>query len=92
MEHSDIINKIVEAEKTAKHVAEEARKQRETLNDDLKKEREDMRKNYFDRADRRIAAVKEKEQAYADEMIASLEAGLQADMASDDAAVAANRD
>lgn len=80
MDHIEIINKIVEAEQTAQRIADEARAKLASLDTDLVAENEKMRKQYFERADKRIASVREREGAIADEMIAELEKKLEQDL------------
>ena len=82
MDHIDIINKIVEAERTAQRIADEARSRLASLDSDLAAERYKMRAQYFERADRRIASVMEREGALADEMIAELDEKLEQELKS----------
>lgn len=60
-----IADSILQADKQAQILAEEAKLNLSRLSSDLKTEAEEMRKAYFARADKRIANVVETENIYA---------------------------
>lgn len=91
MEHIELINKIIESEQRAKAMAEEALRQRESLQVNLKETATTLHDTYFERADTRLAKVKEREAALAEEQIADLDEVFDNDMRSIETAFAENQ-
>ncbi len=76
MVYVDIINRIIDAEKNARKIAEDAKEALARLDVDLTDECARMRASYRERADKRIQAVTDSENKYADEAIAKLDREL----------------
>ncbi|MEA4894054.1 MAG: hypothetical protein VB064_02200 [Oscillospiraceae bacterium] len=78
----EILNKIVEAESNARAVFDEASKLKEDFNGYVNEHIEELRKQYFEKADKAIAEAKNSETARADAEIAELDKKLEAELAS----------
>ena len=76
MDHIEYLNQIVDAERRAQEIAQNAQKKRESLQVDLKSEEAKMREGYMSRAERRIERVRAEEFSYADKSIDELDAAL----------------
>ncbi|MCX7614366.1 MAG: hypothetical protein N2Z65_01260 [Clostridiales bacterium] len=76
MEHLDIINRIIEAEKEAKKIAEEAASAKNHLNEMITNDKNKIREDYLNRANRRIEIVRENERVACDESIAQIDTHL----------------
>ena len=76
MERINIITRIIEVEQEARRVAEAARERRAHLDEDLSAEKKALRDSIFERADKRLALIFERESAVADETIAAIEQQL----------------
>lgn len=63
------IRLILEADKQARKISEEARRHSDTLEEDLKKEADVLRSSYFERAERRLDQVRKTENEYASSTI-----------------------
>lgn len=74
MEHVDLINRIIEAEQEAQRIAGQAREKLNALPQELKEQKEKLRREMYARADKRIAEVSKREEEWADEQIAELDA------------------
>ena len=90
MDHIEYLNQIVDAERRAQEIAQNAQKKRESLNVDLKSEESKMREGYMSRAERRIERVRAEEFSYADKKIGELDAVLKASLELIDAQAAAS--
>ena len=77
MDRDEIIRRIVEADEQARSVPEASRATLEGLDEELRIERDDMRRAYYERAERRIEKVRQTENDYADSQIARIEEELQ---------------
>lgn len=69
----ELINKIIEAEQNARKLAEEAYEKRDTMRSELSTSREDLRREYFARAEARIQKVREQNKVIAGEQVAVLD-------------------
>lgn len=76
MEHIDILNRIVEVEHKAQEIANEAKRKSAVLPSELKEEREQMRRVYSERAEKRIKILLRQEEELADEQVALLDREL----------------
>lgn len=76
MDRNEVIRRIIEADKQARTVPEKAREELAALDDELNIRREEMRKDYYDRAEKRIEKVRAAETEYADSQIAKIDADL----------------
>lgn len=76
MDRNEVIRRIIEADKQARTVPEKAREELAALDDELNARREEMRKDYYDRAEKRIEKVRATEAEYADSQIAKIDADL----------------
>jgi hypothetical protein len=92
MEYINLVNRIVEAEHTAKALVHEAEEKQAHLQSDLDKEIAAMRTGYFARADRRLELVRQTEQQGAQEAIAQLDEKLHTAMEAVESAYARNKD
>ena len=92
MEYINLVNRIVEAEHTAKAMVHEAEEKQARLQSDLDKEIAAMRTGYFARADRRLEMVRQTEREGAQEEIAQLDEKLRAAMEAVESAYAKNKD
>jgi len=77
----EILNKIVEAEVSARAVFDEADKLRESFDSYVKEQVEALRQQYFDRAEEAIAEAKKAEAARADTELAELDKKLEMELA-----------
>lgn len=92
MEHIDLINRIIEAEQRARHLADEAREKRKAMHTELETATTGLRESYLDRARARIEKVKERETSFTEERLAELSVAFEADMKSIEAAFEKNQD
>ncbi len=76
MDRDEIIRRIIEADKQARSVPEKARQELAALDDELVARREEMRRDYYQRAERRIETVRKTEEEYADAQVAKLDADI----------------
>ncbi len=58
MEYEALINRILEAEQTAREITREAREKQAHLEEDLKQEQAKLRADYLARADRRLETLR----------------------------------
>jgi ABC-type antimicrobial peptide transport system ATPase subunit len=79
--HTQVINKIVEAEKNAQLLAEETKEKISLLPAEIEAEKEKMHAAYLSRANKRIEMIKSVENEAADEAIAELDNKLKTDLA-----------
>ena len=91
MEYIDLVNKIVDAEHSAKEIAREAKEKEESLDEDLARDTAKLREDYFARAQRRVKLVQETEEAAAAEDIARWDQKLDDSMAAVETAYARNK-
>lgn len=75
-----IINKIIEVEKRAQEIMDEARKMKENLPSSIVKDTKELNENYMLRAMKRLEIVKENEQKFLEETEAELNAKKTADL------------
>lgn len=76
----EILNKIVEAESSAREVYNEADELKKNFDEYVQKHIDVIRKKYADRAERDIAEAKQKETARADAEISKLSEQLRAEL------------
>ncbi len=76
----EILNKIVEAESNARQVFQEAESLEKGFDDYVNKHIEDLRTQYFDRAEEAITQARQQEAARAEQEIAGLEERLSQEM------------
>lgn len=76
MDRDEIIRRIVEADKDAQAAPSASRQKLDGLDEELKLEREAMRKAFYARAERRIDKVRETENEYADMQITRIDQEL----------------
>jgi DNA anti-recombination protein RmuC len=88
--HIEIINQIIDAEKNARKIAEEAKERLARLDTDLSAEYEAMRASYLERAERRLESVVKTENEYADEIIVKLDAELASSIKASEESAAKN--
>lgn len=69
----ELINKIIEAEQNARKLAEEAYEKRDTMRSELGTSTEDLRREYFSRAEARIQKVREQNKVIIGEQVAVLD-------------------
>ncbi len=81
VEHVNLINRIIEAENKARQIADEAQEKRKNLQHDLADAKVNMRQNYVDRANHRIAEISKREDDFAQETIAKLNEHYAAELA-----------
>ena len=92
MEYMNLVNRIVEAEHTAKALVHEAEEKQARLQSDLEAEIAAMRAGYFARADRRLELVRQTEEEGAREEIQRLDEKLHAALDAVESAYAKNKD
>lgn len=76
MDRNEVIRRIIEADEKARTVPEKARAELAALDDELNTRREEMHRDYYDRAEKRIEKVRKTEAEYADAQIAKIDAEL----------------
>jgi len=76
MEHVDVILKIIEAEKAAQQVADEAINTKNRLGQNLEREKAGLHEQFMERARRRVEIVREQESRDAEDSIARLDGEL----------------
>ena len=72
LDNITILNKIIEAEKRAQSIVNEALDKESALGETLLREITDLRNNYVHREDARIDRTEAEEKAYADEQIQTI--------------------
>lgn len=82
MDRAEIINAIIEADKTARAEPLSAKAELASLDETLAAERAKLREEYFGRAEKRIESVRVAESSYATEQIRMLDARLTLDIRS----------
>lgn len=92
MEYVDLVNKIIDAEHSAKEIAREVQERKETLDADLERDVQQMRENYFARARHRIEEVEKTENLGAQQDIENWDQKLEAAMAKVELAYQRNRE
>lgn len=92
MEYVELVNRIVEAEHSAKEIAREARQQEGVLDQQVRQETSAMHERYMERARRRIEQVEQTEAQSADEAVAQLDVKLRNAMDAVEEAYEKNRD
>ena len=92
MEHINIITKIIETERLAQEIANEARARKEHLPEQLADERNKLHDDFFARAQRRISIVAEREESIAQEQCDRLDEKLAADLKTIDATASEKRE
>lgn len=80
MEYMELLNKIIEAERTAQQIASEAKALRDNLPNDLRTKREELHASYLGRAEHRVQAVRDQEAALAEQQIKQLDKALAHDL------------
>lgn len=88
----ELINKIIEAEQNARKLAEEAYEKRDTMRSELGTSTEDLRREYFARANTRIQKVREQNKVIAGEQIAVLDETFTRDLERIETAFTQNQD
>lgn len=88
----ELINKIIEAEQNARKLAEEAYEKRDTMRSELGTSTEDLRREYFVRANARIQKVREQNKVIAGEQIAVLDETFTLDLERIETAFKQNQD
>ena len=58
MEYEALINRILEAEQTAREITREAREKQAHMEEDLRREQEEIRADYLARADQRLEQLR----------------------------------
>ena len=81
MEYIDIINQVVEAERRAKKIENDARSRLENINQEAAEAADNMNREFMDRARRRVDIVRNSEEAVTEELLASLDEKLTLDLA-----------
>ncbi len=76
MEHLDLLNKIIEAEQTAKQISSQAKEKRDNLPSDLRAQQERLHEEYLARAQKRVSMVEREENQAASERVQELEKEL----------------
>ena len=69
MEYTQLVNRILDAEHSAREIAQEVHKREESLESELTKEKADLRASFMDRADKKIAEITHETQASRDESL-----------------------
>ena len=92
MEYVELVNKIIEAEHSAREIAQEAQEKEASLDQDLARDTQRLREDYFARADRRIQMVEQAEERSAQESMARSDQKLSEALASVESAYRRNRD
>ena len=92
MEYINLVNRIVDAEHSAKEIAREAREREQSLEKEIGQETDALRERYMARAHRRIEQVEQTESEAAAEAIAQLDLKLQQTMAAVESSYARDRD
>ena len=80
MTPAEILRKIVEADKNAREVYDSATELRDGFDGYVAEHVEQLRKEYYEKADKRIADTDKKATAEADEAIADLDAKLEEEL------------
>ena len=75
-----MLNQIIEAERTAQRVVGDAKAQRDNLPNELRTQWEALRADYIARAERRLSAMREQEEAVATKQIEQLDERLREDL------------
>jgi len=92
MEYMELLNRIIEAERTAQRIASEAKTQRDNLPNDLRAGWTETHEAYHARAERRVQIVREQEDAMAAEQIEQLDAGQREELRKLEAYFGAHRE
>ena len=91
MEHINILNRIIEADKNAQTLAAGAAAKRGHLEEDIAREREWLRRDHMDRAQKQAAAGLAREKKRSGAMITELDEKLRRDIAAVDRRLAGSR-
>lgn len=92
MEHINVLNRIIEADKNAKALTGAAIARREHLGEDIEREKAKLREEYMKRARERVDAEFGRERALSARRIAELEEKLRRDIIETDQKLAARRE
>ena len=92
MEHINILNRIIEADKNARVLTGEAADKRERLGEEIALEIDSLRKGHMDRARERAAAGYTREKERSVKIMAELDEALKRDIAEVDRKLSARRD
>ena len=92
MEYVELVNKIIEAEHSAREIAQEAQEKEASLEQDLARDTQRLREDYFARADRRIQMVREAEERSAQESMARSDKKLSDALTAVESSYRRNRD
>ncbi|MCL2084853.1 MAG: hypothetical protein FWH06_06330 [Oscillospiraceae bacterium] len=92
MEHIELLSRIVDAERRARQMSEDALKRREEIQSELAQKTAGLRESYFARADARLEKVRKREEALAAERISELDRVFDGDMEAIETAFARNRE
>lgn len=80
MEYMEVLNQIIEAERTAQRIASEAKRQRDTLPNDLRANWNETHAEHLARAGRRVQVIHDQEDAMAAQQIEQLDAELREEL------------
>jgi predicted ABC-class ATPase len=92
MEHIEVLNMILGADKKAKALTDTAIEKREHLSEDIEREKEKLRDEHMKRARERVEAEFARERALSNQMIAELDEKLKRDTLEVDRKLAARRE
>ena len=92
MKHVELITRIIEAEQKAQQLAGQAKDKKLHLPEELRESMASMRQTYFDRANRRIMMVREREMSHTDEKMSALEVMHKIELENMEKTFAENRD
>ena len=92
MEHIDVLNLILEADKNARALTDTAIARREHLSEEIEREKDKLRGEYMSRAQTRVETELARERALSDQMIAELDEKLKRDIIEVDRKLAAQRE
>ena len=92
MEYVELVNKIIETEHSAREIAQEAQEKEASLEQDLARDTQRLREDYFARADRRIQMVREAEDRSAQESMARSDKKLSDALTAVESSYRRNRD
>ena len=91
MEYMELVNRIVDAEHSAKEIVREAREQVDSMEQEVRQETAELHQQYMARARRRVEQVEQTEAQAAEEAITQLDGKLAQAMASVESAYEKNR-
>ena len=92
MEHINILNRIIEADKNARILTGEAADKRDRLSEEITRDIESLHKDHMDRARQKVDAGYTRERERSDKIIAELDETLKRDLVGVDRMLSARRE